>query len=408
MTPRDPAVPPPADHATLAAKVPPIWLLVMMVGAGPFTIQLIVPLLPEFNRIFATGTGSTQLLLTLALAGVAFGQLLYGPLSDRFGRLPAVSVGFAIFMMASLAAAASQALGVLVLWRTLQAVGGCSGMVIGRAMIRDCFPREQAASVLGYVMMGMTVAPMMSPIIGSLMLAAFGWPSVFLLCAVIGAALLAGIRLRLPETLPAPQPLPGLAGLLRLYGTLLRLPGFNAFAATVALSSGVFFTFIGGAPHIVVEGMGRSPQDYAVAFLLISGFFGVGNFVAGRYSQRAGVVRMIGIGTGIAFIGTLAALGAMWLAPRSMYSLFLPAAVMAVGNGMSQTNAMVGALSVRPPLAGTASGLAGCIQMLFGALLSWLAGVLEDGSGLATCGLMLASALLTQLLLAVARRRWLS
>lgn len=408
MNPRDPAELPAAEPAIHAPTIPPIWLLVMLVGTGPFTIQLVVPLLPEFNRIFATGTGSTQLLLTLALAGVGFGQLLYGPLSDRFGRRPAVTVGFAIFMMSSLAAAASSGLAMLVFWRTLQAVGGCSGMVIGRAMIRDCFPREKAASVLGYVMMGMTVAPMMSPIIGSLMLAAFGWPSVFLLCAAIGAALLLGIRLRLPETLPAPQPLPGVAGLLRLYGALLRLPAFNAFAAIVALSSGVFFTFIGGAPHIVVEGMGGTPQDYALAFLAISGFFGVGNFLAGRYSQRAGVVRMIGLGTGLAFVGTLAALAAMWLAPRSMYSLFVPAAVMAVGNGMSQTNAMVGALSVRPQLAGTASGLAGCIQMLFGALLSWVAGVLESGNGLATCGLMLASALVTQVVLAVARRRWIN
>lgn len=385
--------------------MPPIWLLVAMVGAGPFTLQVVVPLLPDFGRIFQAGTGWAQLLLTLALAGVAFGQLLYGPLSDRFGRRPAVSVGFAIFAIASLAAAAAGSLPQLVAWRTLQAVGGCSGMVIGRAMIRDCFPRDKAASVLGYVMMGMTVAPMVSPIIGSLMLAAFGWPSVFLLCALIGAVLLVAIRLRLPETLAAPQPLPGPAGLMRLYGSLLQLPTFNAFAATVALSSGVFFAFIGGAPHIVVTGLGRPPQDYALAFLLISGFFGLGNFLAGRYSVRVGLMRMIGIGTGISFAGTLAALLAMLLLPPSLFNLFIPAAIMAVGNGMSQTNALMGALSVRPTLAGTASGLAGCVQMLVGAMVSWVAGWLEDGSGVATTLIMLGAAGATQLVLAFMRAR---
>jgi DHA1 family bicyclomycin/chloramphenicol resistance-like MFS transporter len=385
--------------------MPPIWLLVAMVGAGPFTLQIVVPLLPEFGRIFQAGTGWSQLLLTLALAGVALGQLLYGPLSDRFGRRPVVSAGFALFALTSMAAAASGNLQHLVVWRTLQAVGGCSGMVIGRAMIRDCFPRERAASVLGYVMMGMTVAPMLSPIVGSLMLAAFGWPAVFLLCALIGAVLLMAIRLRLPETLALPQPLPGPAGLLRLYGGLLKVPSFNAFAATVALSSGVFFAFIGGAPHIVVTGLGRPPQDYAVAFLMISGFFGVGNFLAGRYSVRVGLMRMIGIGTTISFVGTVAALLAMLMLPPSLLNLFIPAAVMAVGNGMSQTNALMGALSVRPALAGTASGLAGCVQMLVGALISWVAGWLESGSGVATSLIMLASAMATQVVLAVMRAR---
>lgn len=409
MTPEPPS--PPPDAATGAApdplparKTPPLWLLVALVGTGPFTLQIIVPLLPHFEEVFAAPTGQAQLLLTLALLGVAAGQLAYGPLSDRFGRRPVVIAALAIYAVASLAAAAAAALPGLIALRTAQALGSCGGMVVGRAMIRDCFPRERAASVLGYVMMGMTVAPMVSPFIGSVLDDRFGWPAVFLLCGAIGIVLLAAVQRALPETLAQPTPMPGIAGLARMYGALLALPAFRGFAATVATSSGVFFAFIGGAPHIVVTGLGLAPRDYAVAFLAVSGFFGLGNFIAGRYSQRVGVVRMISIGTSISFIGVLGALGAMLLLPPSILNLFVPATLMAVGNGISQTNAIVAALSVRPQLAGTASGLAGCAQMLFGAALSWLAGVLEGGSGIATALIMLASGLATQASLALMRR----
>lgn len=376
-----------------------------LVGTGPFTIQLVVPLLPDFAQLFAAPNAQAQLLLTLALVGIALGQLFYGPFSDRFGRRPVVLVALVLFLLASVLAAAASSLWSLAGLRTLQAVGACGGMVIGRAMVRDCFPRDQAASVLGYVMMGMTVVPMLSPYVGSQVHAWFGWQAVFVLCALIGAVLLGAVWRRLPETLVAAQPLPGIGGLVALYAALLRSPAFRGYALTVALSSGVFFTFVGGAPHIVVSGLGLAPRDYALAFLATSGFYGFGNFLAGRYSQRFGVVRMIGIGTVVTFIGAGLMLASMLLLPPSLAGLFLPSVLTAIGNGISQTNAIVAALSVRPQLAGTASGLAGFAQMGCGALLSWAAGVLEDGSGIATTGLMLAAALAVQLVLAGMRAK---
>jgi DHA1 family bicyclomycin/chloramphenicol resistance-like MFS transporter len=401
------ALPPPVLGPVLG-QTPPSWLLVAMVGAGPFTLQIIVPLLPGFAVLFAAPAGTAQLLLTLALLGIAFGQLLYGPLSDRFGRRPLVIAAFVLFLAASLGAAAAGAITTLVALRTVQAIGGCGGMVIGRAMIRDCFPREKAASVLGYVMMGMTVAPMLAPFVGSVMLENFGWRSVFLLCAAIGAVLLAAILRFLPETLRQPQDLPGLAGLSAMYGSLLAVPAFRGYSATVALSSGVFFTFLGGAPHVVVTGLGLAPRDYATAFLATSGFFAFGNFLAGRYSQRVGVFRMIEIGTALSFVGVAAALLAVIFLPPSILNLFVPSVLMAIGNGISQTNAMVSSLSVRPQLAGTASGLTGFAQMGVGAALSWVAGALEGGSGIATTGIMMLSAAATQLVLAVMRLRGIS
>lgn len=387
---------------------PPLWLLVAMVGAGPFTIQMVVPLLPDFAKQFAAANAQAQMLLTLALVGIALGQLLYGPFADRFGRRPVVMLALWVFFAASLVAVAAPTLWALSGLRALQAVGACGGMVIGRAMVRDCFPRERAASVLGYVMMGMTVVPMASPYVASIAHAWFGWQSIFVLAAAIGLWLLIAVRRHLPETLAVPQALPGLAGLLALYAALLRTPAFRYYVATVALSSGIFFAFVGGAPHVVMTGMGLTPSDYSLAFLATSAFYGVGNFFAGRYSQRFGVVRMIGVGTLITFAGTALALTSVLLLPLSLVTLFLPIVLMTIGNGISQTNAVVAALSVRPQLAGTASGLTGFAQMGFGALVSWAVGLLETSSGVATTAMMLAGALATQLVLVVMRAKRIS
>jgi DHA1 family bicyclomycin/chloramphenicol resistance-like MFS transporter len=403
VNPRDvPATEPPP---TATIRPPPLWLLVCMVGSGPFALQMIVPLLPGFATLFGASVGAAQLLLTLALAGVAVGQLVYGPLSDRFGRRPVVAVALAIFLAASVAAALATSLPWLIVFRTIQAVGACGGMVIARAVIRDCFGRDKAASVLGYVMMGMTVAPMVAPFVASTIAAMADWHAVFALCAAMAAGLLWATHRHLPETLRTPQKLPGLGGMATMYGALLAVPAFRGFSATVAFSSGMFFTFIGGAPHIVVTGLGLPPSAYATAFLFTSGFFGLGNFLAGRYTQRVGNVRMIGLGTALAFLGAALALAAMLLRPPSILNLFVPSALMAVGNGISQSNAISAALSVRPQLAGTASGLTGFFQMAFGAVLSWVAGVIETGSGTATALMMLGCAAATQAVLAVMRAK---
>jgi DHA1 family bicyclomycin/chloramphenicol resistance-like MFS transporter len=375
-----------------------------MTGLGPFTMQVLIPSLPGLAVQMGTGMATVQLTLTLYLVGVALAQLVYGPLSDRFGRRPVLYAGLALHLVASVAALLAPTIHWLILARVGQAAGGCAGMVLGRAMIRDVWPRDRAASVMGYVTMAMTIAPMLAPVCGAWLDAAFGWRATMALSLLVGLGVLLPALRWLPETLPAPQPLPGIGGMLRAYGQLFAIPSFVALAMVCAWSVGVFFAFMAGAPFVVVNGMGYPPQDYAVAFMLVSLAFAAGNFTAGRLSARLGVYRMMGIGTVVTAAGALASVLVQALLAPGLVLFFLPMALMALGNGMSQPSAIAAAVSVRPALAGTASGLVGALQMAVGALLTVVVGLVETGSGLGMALTMLASAVVTQVALARARR----
>ncbi|MCS6853149.1 MAG: multidrug effflux MFS transporter [Elioraea sp.] len=391
--------------APVPRPAPPTWLLVALTAIGPFTLQILVPSLPGLARVFGVSAASAQLALTGYLAGVAFGQLLYGPLSDRFGRKPLAVAGLVLFLLASLGAAFAPSIGGLILGRIVQAVGGCSGMVLARAMIRDCFPRDRAASVMAVVLAGMTAAPMLAPVVGGVLDEVFGWRGILLLTAAAGAALLAAVLFGLEETLPTPHPLPGVAGFLRANLGLMRQPGFLLFAGAFSASSAVFFSFLGGAPYVVVSGLGLAPTIYGFAFAVVSLAYAAGNLITARLAQRLGIARLLRFGTGLTFLGSALALAFVLLREPSLLNLFGPALLMAVGNGIAQANALAGAVSARPGLAGTASGLAGALQMGCGALATLVVGSFETGSGRATAASMLGSAGLCQIILLIGRRR---
>ena len=370
---------------------PPIWLLVAMIAVGPFTMQILVPSLPTLGREFAVSTTAVQLTVTLYLIAVGAGQLIYGPLSDRFGRRPLLMGGLALYVIASLAAAASGTIGWLVVARVLQAVGACAGVVIARAVIRDVWKGPEAASVLGYVTMGMTIAPMLAPLLGSLLDETVGWRYAMVACLAFGLPLALVAWKRLPETLPAPQPLPGLFAMAKAYRTLWSYPVFRAYIALTACATGVFFAFLGGAPYVVVQGMGYSPVTFALGFAIISIFFALGNWLAGALSKPLGILRMLGVGTVLTVLGSISALAMQVALPPHILVFFVPMSIVAIGNGMTQPNAIAGALSVRPQLAGTASALVGATQMGFGALMTFVVGLVEHGAGLGTCITMAAT-----------------
>ena len=375
-----------------------------MIAIGPFTMQVLVPSLPGMGQELGASTAAVQLTVTLYLGAVGAGQLIYGPLSDRFGRRPLLMGGLALYAAASLGAALAPDLGGVVVARMLQAAGACAGVVLARAVIRDVWPRDQAASVLGYVTMGMTVAPMFAPIAGSLLDMAFGWRATMLACLAFVVPLAVVSWWRLPETLPAPQPLPGPGAILAAYRGIWAIPAFRAYAAVTACSTGVFFAFLGGAPYVVVQGMGHSPFTFALAFATISIAFALGNWIAGRHATRFGIMRLLSAGVLTCTGGALLAALALLAFPPHILGFFLPMALVAVGNGISQPSAIAGALSTRPQLAGTASALVGAMQMGFGALMTFVVGLVEFGAGFGTCLTMAASGIGAWLALRGARR----
>ncbi len=303
MSPRDlpdgtPSVTPPRaqGEAATARPKPSILLLVAMTGLGPFTMQILIPSLPVLALTLAVPYATIQLTLTLFLVGVALAQLVYGPLSDRYGRKPLLMGGLVIYLLGSVAAALAPSAAWLIAARVLQAVGGCAGLVLGRAIIRDSYPREKAAAVLGYVSTAMAVAPMLSPIIGSLLHEHFGWRATMLSCLAFGLPLLLAVRAWLPETLAQPAPLPGLGGMLGAYRTLLRIPVFRAYCGITACATSMFFAFAAGGPMVVVQGLGHPPTTYAIAMMLVSVGWSSGTFTAARLVGKLGTGRMLVLG----------------------------------------------------------------------------------------------------------------
>ena len=289
--------------ATAARPKPSLFLLVAMTGLGPFTMQIVIPSMPAMAAALTVPYGTVQLTLTVYLIGVALGQLLYGPLSDRYGRKPLLLAGLGLYLLGSAAAAVAPSAGLLILARALQAAGGCAGLVLGRAMVRDAYPRDRAASVIGYVSTAMAVAPMVSPLLGSVLTEHLGWRSTMLTCLAIGVPLWFAMRVRLPETLVEKAPLPGLTGMLGAYVQLLRLPAFRAYCGVVAFSTGVFFAFAAGTPLVVVNGMGHPPTHLAAAMMLLAISWSCGTFTTARLSVRLGVPKLLRLGTALILAG---------------------------------------------------------------------------------------------------------
>lgn len=347
---------------------PPILLLALATALSGVAMNIFIPSMPGMVRAFDTDVATVQLTLTLYLVGVAFGQLVYGPLSDYYGRRPLLLAGVALYTVSALVASLAQSIEVLIVARIAQSLGGCSGMVISRAIVRDVYSRDKSASVMGYITMAMTIAPAMAPVIGGFLDIWFGWRSTFWALTLYGSVLLTGIVFFLKETLHEPQPTIGIMPILRSYRVLIRYPVFLGHALGTGLATTCFFVFLAGAPHLMIEVLHRPPTDYGFWFVLVSFGYFCGNFVAGQLSARLGIERMVAFGAAFLLIGAaMMILDALFL-PLTPAGIFVPATFIAIGNGISQPNGIAGAISVDPSRAGAASGIVGFLQMALGAV----------------------------------------
>ena len=346
--PRAPASP----YALLA-------LLMAMTALGPFTLNILVPAVPNLVVTMNTDPATVQLTISLYLLGIAVSQLALGPLSDRFGRRPVVIAGLAITAAASVLAIAMSSIGGLITARTLQAFGASSGLVIGRAIVRDLYDRERAASMIGWVTTVMVVAPMVAPLIGGLLDTAFGWEAIFAFVAVSSCMVLAWAVLALPETRPDHITGGGVRFIARESRELLRDRNFLGYMLAGGFATATFFAFLGGAPHLVIGIMGRSSAEYGTWFALSAFGYMIGNLLEA----------MIRSGISLQILGAVAAIALATAFPLGgPETVFPPQFLLSFGNGICLPNSIAGAISVRPQAAGTASGITGFTQMGLGAI----------------------------------------
>jgi DHA1 family bicyclomycin/chloramphenicol resistance-like MFS transporter len=389
----------------LDRRTPPhITTLILIAGLSALTMNIFLPSLPGMAEWFDAPYALMQLSVALYLALSAVLQIVIGPISDRYGRRKVLLVSMALFLIATVGTLLAPDATTFLIFRMAQAVVA-AGMVLSRAVVRDMVPDAQAASMIGYVTMGMSIVPMIGPVIGGVLDETFGWQANFALLLVLGVVTFALIWADLGET-ATPRRI-SLIDQIRTYPGLLTSRRFWGYVGCASFTSGSFFAYLGGAPYVGDVVFGLSSSEVGLLFAITAVGYAAGNFIAGRFSVRVGMNRMVLWGTLVCIAG-LGSLTLVTLAGvHSPYVFFGFTLALGLGNGMTLPNANAGMLSIKPELAGTASGLGGAIQIGGGAALAALAGALltEGATEMPLVLLMLASSVCALVsILAVMRR----
>ncbi|MDX8325234.1 Bcr/CflA family efflux MFS transporter [Rhizobium rhizogenes] len=359
---------------------PHIITLVVIAGVAALCMNLFLPSLAAMALDFETDYAVMQFAVSGYLAATACLQLLIGPLSDLFGRRPVMLASIAMMIVATLVCMLAPDITVFMFGRVAQAAV-VSGFVLARAIVRDMVPMEQAASMIGYVTMGMSVVPMVGPTVGGLLNDISGWQSSFALLALLGVGILVLAWFDLGETNHNRSA--SFSQQFHAWPELLRSPLFWGYALTSTFSSGMFFSFLGGAPFVGSVLYGLAPAMLGLQFFFMASGYMLGNFVSGRYASQIGITRMMLSGNVVAIAGIVAAIALISTGAESPYAFFVPLALIGVGNGVTLPSANAGMVSVQPHLAGSASGLGGAMTIGGGAALSVLASSVlskEDGT----------------------------
>jgi DHA1 family bicyclomycin/chloramphenicol resistance-like MFS transporter len=385
-------------HTTLTRLS--LWMIALLSGAsalGPASMQILLPALPVIRDDFDVSTGIAQLTLSLSMLSIAIATLVYGPISDRYGRKPALIGGTAITLLGSIFCLVAPTIELLILGRVVQAFGGAVGLVVARAIVRDVYGPQESAKIISTLVMVMVVIPMLSPALGGELMVLFGWRSVFIVIAVFSSLMLLIMSLRLPETLVEPANFQGLRGMLSTFMELLRSGTFRGYAFSVAFVSVVFFSFISAAPEIMVSVLNRPATEYGYYFVLVPAGFMAGNYLSRRYGGHVGIYRMIDIGSKISLLAITLTIALQLAGFRHPLTLFIPIAVAIFGNGLSLPNAQAGAINEFPKVAGSASGLTGFLQMGLSSAAAQLVAIIYNGTTYPLLLLMFSASLMSLL-----------
>jgi DHA1 family bicyclomycin/chloramphenicol resistance-like MFS transporter len=392
-----------ADVARQVPKVP-LWLLALFTFSGTLAMHVFVPALPYAAESLAASAASLQLTISVYIAGLAVGQLIYGPVSDRFGRRPTLMVGLGLYTVASLAAALAPDVRSLIIARLFQALGGCAGLVLARAIVRDTAASSEAARRLALMNLMVTVGPGLAPILGAALAETFGWRSVlYALCGLGVVNFLFTWRL-LPETgaLDA-RANSSVAKLAHNYLSLLKSPAFLGYAIGGGCSTTAMYGFIAAAPFIFVHQLHRPAHEVGVCLaLLVSGVW-IGSMLASRLVRVVPLRRLLRRGNALSVASALVLLAAALTGHLSVALVIGTMFLLTLGAGLASPVALTQAISVNPLVTGSASGLYGFVQMSVGALCTALAS-LGSNPALAASAMLTGAGLTATLAYAVASK----
>ena len=338
-------------------------LLALLTGLAPLSMDMYLPSLPDIGHVLHASTEQVQLTMSFYLVGFAVGQILYGPISDRFGRKPVLLAALTLFGVASAVCAVTGSIEHLIALRLVQALGGAGSVVLGQAIVRDLYSGVRAGRELSVMGSIMGVAPIIAPLIGGVLQTAFGWHASFVVLMLF--ALIAGSTVArfLPETLQQRAPGPfSLRSILDLYGSVLKHRGFLAHLGILVATYIGLLVWVSGS-SIVLQGVyGLTPMLFGIAFACGSAGFLLGANIAARIVMRLGLHHTIGIGTVVMAAGGLIMAGDVALGDSHVVVLVGSMTIYLAGMGLALPQTMAGALTPFPDRAGTAASLMGFTQ----------------------------------------------
>lgn len=374
-----------------------ILILGALSAFGPLAIDFYLPAFPAMALAFGTDEQHVQLTLAAYFLGLSLGQLAYGPISDRFGRRVPLLSGVGLFTLASLACAYAPSLEWLIAARFVQALGGCAGMVISRAVVADKCDAVGSAKVFSQLMLVMGLAPILAPMLGGLLVNTSGWQSIFLVLTGFSALAALAVALGLPESMPAHVPRQPLSGALRQYTRLVKDRVYLGHALTGGIAIAGMFAYIAGSPFVFIKLYGVPAEHFGWLFGTNAAGFILVAQVNARLLAKRGPAFLLVRAVWVYFLAglTLLAVGAM--RPEALWPLLIPLFICIASLGCIIPNASACAMNGQGARAGSASAMLGCLQFSIAAGAAALVGVLHDGSAvpmamvISLCGLLVVS-----------------
>lgn len=369
-----------------------IFILAAVAALGPLSIDMYLPSLPALQHYFATDATTTQLTLAAYFVGLALGQIFYGPIADGLGRKPPLLFGLGLYTLASLACLFAASMTQLIGLRLLQALGGCAGMVVSRAIVRDCFGESSMARVLSLLLLIMGVAPVLAPLLGGVLFEHFSWRAIFLVLTLYGGLCFTLIAMGIPETLHGPRHRPSLAHALQAYRKLIRHRRFMGYALAGSVAQAGMFVYISASSFVFIEVYHLTPSQYAALFGLNAFGLICASQLNSRALDRVPAQHLLRRALRSNASAGLLMVLAVYLTQSPLW-LIVPLFFCVASLGFSFPNSTAAAMAPFGDRAGAASALLGTLQFVIASLSSSLAARLYDGSArpmalvIAGCGL---------------------